>query len=533
MLVPVLVAMVVTLGIVVFYMYFLAPKFNPDLKAQQLLNDDRIDEAIVEYRKILEKYPLDVAMHFKLAKLYLQLENSDQALRHLERIIEINVYNAEVQKIDVLKLVASIYMKRDDKLKVFEAYYTLLQDYPNDPEALYHTGFLALGQEMFDFAFKQLDTYSKIDSKRFDVDFGAGIAALQCQRINEAISIMKQALSQKPHSDIANIAMSFALYKKRDFKTAVNYANIIVENSEDDNAVFIAKRLLGTVFVELKKYSMASKLFEEIKLLSMNQEWTDELKIVLYDLGFIYLLEEKTEQAYETWNQLYQLDRNFMNVQDLITRLRKEMDVHFSSKFDPENSVLDEIDRWKGKAFPDDFVWRICGLRSSKTLDLGQVVSKIRSMSSGAGSTGIEKKAYKPEVKISEKEVPAGEGLAKLQKLDSENFRSIAYRITEKLDLVIDEILNTYRESDGVDFLAHRKGDKAKILVWFRRWEGATLGEIPLRNFAQAINDIKAVQGYFLTTAVLGTAGESALSNLGKVSVIGPEELGRLIKGVL
>ena len=68
--------MVVTLGIVVFYMYFLAPKFNPDLKAQQLLNDDRIDEAIVEYRKILEKYPLDVAMHFKLAKLYLQLENS-------------------------------------------------------------------------------------------------------------------------------------------------------------------------------------------------------------------------------------------------------------------------------------------------------------------------------------------------------------------------------------------------------------------------------------------------------------------------
>jgi len=534
MLIPVLVATIITLGIVVFYLYFLAPRFNSDLKAEQLVNEKRYDEAIIEYRKTLEKYPLDSALNYKIATLLLQVDRIDEALSYLEKVIEINVYNAEVQKIDVLKLLATLYMKKDDKEKVFEAYYYLLQDYPSDPEALYHTGFLALGQELFDFAFKQLSNYCKIDSKRFDAFFGAGIAALQGQRLSEAIDHLKQSLLLKNHSDIGNIAMAFALYRKRDYKTAVNYANIIVENSRDDNAILIAKRILGTIFIELKKTPMATKLFEELKQLTIEKEWSDEQKVILYDLGFIYLLDDKTDQAYETWNSLYQLDRGYRNVQDLITRLRKEMDIKLSSSFDTSASVLNDIAEWKENLFPADFVWRICGLRSREHHDLNLIISKINNMSSPVGSAGsVEKKSEKSDLMSNSGFQDGGDGFQKLYKLDVETFRSMAYRITEKLDLVIDEILNTYRDTDGVDFMAKSKDGKKKVLVWFRRWEGSTLGEIPLRNFAQEINDSKASSGYFITTASLSSAGQSALDNLGKVSVVGPEELARLMKGVM
>lgn len=120
-----------------------------------------------------------------------------------------------------------------------------------------------------------------------------------------------------------------------------------------------------------------------------------------------------------------------------------------------------------------------------------------------------------------------------LIKLDTENFRSISYRVCEKLGLIIDEIMTTYRESDGVDFMATQKEGKTKTLVWVRRWKGANIGEIPLRNFAQAINDFKAKQGYFITTAPLSPAGESALKSLDKVTVVFPEELSVLLKGLV
>jgi restriction endonuclease Mrr len=93
--------------------------------------------------------------------------------------------------------------------------------------------------------------------------------------------------------------------------------------------------------------------------------------------------------------------------------------------------------------------------------------------------------------------------------------------------------MTTYRESDGVDFMATQKEGKVKTLIWVRRWKDANIGEIPLRNFAQAINDTKAKQGYFITTSPLSPAGESALKGLSKVTVVFPEELAGLLKGLV
>jgi restriction endonuclease Mrr len=103
----------------------------------------------------------------------------------------------------------------------------------------------------------------------------------------------------------------------------------------------------------------------------------------------------------------------------------------------------------------------------------------------------------------------------------------------EKLGIVIDDILTTYRESDGVDFMGHTKDNKLKTLVWVRRWKGTQIGEIPIRNFAQAINDMKAKQGYFVTTSGLTAAGEAVLGDMGKVIVIYPDELAKLLKGMI
>ncbi len=523
MLVPFLVTAIIILGAIVFYLYYLAPKFNPKNKAEILLNENRIDEAIVEFKKVLENRPKEVPIHWRLAGLYLNQEKIDLAINHLEAITDINRYNADVEKEDIYKLLADLYLKRGEKLKAFEKFYELLREYPSDVEALYHVGFISLGQEVFETAFRYLDTLSRLKRKNFEVLFGAGIAALQSQRTSESITLFKESLSVQPDSDIANMAMAFALYKKKDYKSAVEYAKNIVEKSTDENALFIAKRLLAFLYIELKKYAMAIKLYDELKEFCIKNDMNEELKIAMYDFGFANLVDDRKEEAYATWNQLYQMERNFRNVLDLITRLRKEMDIKPGAKPDDSKPLINEAEPWKERAFADNFLWSICGLKSEQELDIQSIISSFRP------SGSKEKRSMEDPGLIKESAATIDE----LIKLDTENFRSISYRVCEKLGLIIDEIMTTYRESDGVDFMATQKEGKTKTLVWVRRWKGANIGEIPLRNFAQAINDFKAKQGYFITTAPLSPAGESALKSLDKVTVVFPEELSVLLKGLV
>ncbi|NLV67582.1 MAG: tetratricopeptide repeat protein [Spirochaetes bacterium] len=523
MIVSILIVMVFILGVVVYYLYYLAPRLSPRNKAESFLNSNRIEEAIVEFKRVLENHPQDVGVHYKLSELYLQQDKIDQAVTHLEKIVELNRYNSEVDKEDVYKILAEQYFKRGEKLKAFDKYFAILREFPSDTEALYHVGFMTLGQELFETSYKYLEQLSRLMKKNFEIMFGAGIAALQSQRTNEAINFFREVLVIDPHSDIANLAMAFALYKKRDFKTSINYSKMVIENTGDENAVFIAKRLLAFLYIETKRSSLGVRLIEDLKDMCINNGWDAEMKGVLFDLGFAYLMDEKTDQTYNYWSQLYQADRNFRNIHDLITRLRKEMDVKPGSKFEDVKSVLVELSQWKENAFPNNFIWSICGLKSEEMYDLASIMSTAKA-SAAKDKKPTEKDSVSRDEYIN---------LDDFFQLDAETFRSISYRMCEKLGIVIDDILTTYRESDGVDFLGHTKDTKIKTLVSVRRWKGTQIGEIPIRNFAQAVNDMKAKQGIFITATTLTSAGEAVLGDMGKVTVITPDEVAKLLKGLI
>lgn len=520
MLVIILTTAVIILGAVVYYMYFIAPKLNPANRAEMLLQQNRTEEAIVEFKKVLEAAPYDTYTHKKLADLYLAQGKEELGAKHLEKLVEINRFNSDIVRGDIYRTLARMYLKNGQIDKGFEKFYELLKEYPADSESLYHVGFIALGQEHFDTAYRYLELLSRQEKNNFEILFGAGIAALQNQRTAEAINLFKSALSAEPDSDISAIALSFAFYKKRDYKSAMNHIKPVADNSVDENAMFIAKRFLGFLYIETNRVSLAVKQFEELRDFCAEHNWDEELRMALYDLGFAALLEDKTEYAYEQWNRLYQLDRSYRNIQDMITRLRKEMDSR--GKYDEQKPVVSEAVLWKDKAFPENYIWNICGLKSENRIDIGLIIA------TGRSAVTREKKEYE-ESDSAVKEL----NFDALYKLDSENFRSVAYRMCEKLGLVIDEILTTYRESDGVDFLAVQKDGKIKTLVWVRRWKGTSVGEIPLRNFAQAINDAKAKQGFFITTSPLTPPAESILKNLEKVNIVYPEEMLKLLKGLV
>ena len=519
-----IVSVIIAVIVFVFYSVNAAAKNNPKNRAELFLTENRIDEAIAEFKKIVEKHPYDVPTHWTLARLYLKQKKTDLAADHLEFIINLDQYSGDITKEAVFKLLADIHLKGGDKLKAFELFYDLLYDYPSDIDGLYHVGFLLLGQELFEAAYKHLELLSRIEKKNFEILFGAGIAALQSHKINEAILSFKDALSVQSDSDIANIAMAFVLFRKPDLKSAVNYVRNVISNSKDNNAIFIAKRLLAFIYVEMKNYPLASALLEELRENCFNNGLEDELKMILYDLGFAYLADNRNDEAHTVWNELFLMDRSYKDTIDIVTRLKQELEAKPGSKKENQKPVISELWKWKKDVFHENFLWDICGLKSDIKMDLQAIIS------SGRKHLGLKKNLN--DLNDAENKVLFST-IDDIYKLDTETFRRVSYKLCEKLGFTVDEIMSTYKGFDGVDFLATQKDNKTKTLIWIRRWKDTNIGEIPLRNFAQAINDVKVKQGYFIATSPLSAAGEAALNSLEKVKVIFPEELSKHLKGLI
>ena len=91
-------------------------------------------------------------------------------------------------------------------------------------------------------------------------------------------------------------------------------------------------------------------------------------------------------------------------------------------------------------------VWKICGLKSKKEIDLSSIVVLTKVASKDGGGSGKDK---------SYGTLDPGQLIENYQDADVETFRLVSSRLLAKLKYKVDEILPTYRENDGVDFLAH------------------------------------------------------------------------------
>jgi tetratricopeptide (TPR) repeat protein len=403
---------------------------------------------------------------------------------------------------------------------MFKYYYGIVRLFPGDADALYNLAFISLGQEDFDLAQKYFDRLVKIKDTDFEVLFGAGICSYQNQKNNDAVAYFRQASSLKPESEIANLAVIISLIKKRDFRPAVGFASKLASITEDPQVRYIAMRCSALLDVYLKKYDDSIKKFEELLEMVKHNEMIEEICMTMYDIGFACIKAELTKRAYDFWNELSSIQRNYNGVQELIMTLRREMDSpDDNERMFAGESISDLAEEWILNPFPPGFLWGICSLRSEEKFPIRDYLVSTRVVS----ESDSDFSDYSAEKDLIEKFI----------KLDTENFRIVANRAVGKMGFKVDQILPTYREPDGVDFMATKKDTKEKTYVWVRRWKQTKVGEIPLRNFAQMINDQKAALGLFVTTAALTTEAEGTVSRLSKVKVVLPEELNSFLQGLL
>ena len=521
MLIILLLILIPIIGLIFYFTYFM-PKFDPEHKAESFLKQKMYNEAISEYNKILVSEPDNSRIHYKLAEIFQVLKEYDKVIIHLEEVLRIDLFNYDFDKVDVLKKLAETYFIQEDIGEAFRLYIEIFSISPDDMDALFNVSFIALGQEEFDLAKKYFTRLLNFKRNDFEVFFGAGISNYQTNNISEALKFFQDAVKLKPISDIGNLAIAFALQRMGSHRNAVAHLNKFIDKVTNPDVLFLSKRLLAFSLLLSNRADEGKKVFLELLEIEKNSDLQDNELITLYDLGFACLKAKKIKQAHTYWHRLSEIDSNYNNVGGLLKLLKKDMKGS-ADEDDFEMSAVDYIEDWESSAFPDNFLWEICGLKSNKSLDIKKYLVKTKVKT---GYSLDKKDIDNPGVEHQDR-------IEHFCNMDTENFRIIANRIVSKLGYKVDEILQSYRDSDGVDFIAYSSANNNKTLVWVRRWKEGHVGEITLRNFAQAINDSKAGIGLFITTVQLTDAAHITLKKLSKVTLIYPEEVNDLLRGLI
>jgi len=509
----------ILLGLTV-YLSYIKPRQNPLKRAIELIKQNKLVEAVDEYKKSLlsKADPFDI--HYRIAGLYEKLKNYDQVIYHLNEILRIDKYDTDVQKLSVFKMLAQAYYFLNDIEHAFQTYFEILKINPDDAEAHYHISFIALGQSEFDIAQKYFEKLVKLQDN-FESFFGAGICSYQNKKNADAVNYFKEALTLKPNSDIAAMAISFALQRAGKYTEAILYASKLAGRIIEDEVRYIAKRLLAFLNLEAGKNQEGFQQMTELLSFAREKNMQDEIKLTLYDLGFACVKNSQMNQGFNCWEELYHMDNSYEDIRELLNLIKK--DINRGSASDGfENTIFDYVDDWERSAFSPNFLWNICGLKSNDIIDIKNIIVPAK-IYKGRGN--------KQAAAAGSEE--SGDRIADFCNLDNENFRMTSTRLIVKLGNKVSEILHTYRDADGVDILSQSADNNDKVLVWVRRWKDSKVGEITLRNFAQAVNDIRAQKGIFITSAELTNAAEHSLVKLTKISVIYPGELNDLLKGLI
>ena len=157
------------------------------------------EKALSICREALVFLPNYHEIHVKLVRLLLELNHTDEAIQATRQAIDMYPNNTDM----VLSLFITLFNKQQyaDAEKVYRHYLTLN---PQDPNAHYYQGLLALVQGHYEEAILSLQRATKDAPDNTDAHFYLAQALEKVGQTQEAMHAYRRVLALDPHNKIAN-----------------------------------------------------------------------------------------------------------------------------------------------------------------------------------------------------------------------------------------------------------------------------------------------------------------------------------------
>ena len=228
----------------------------------------------------VEVDPKNPDAHQILTVMTLRQGDIDQALRHLEVILEVSKGQFD-QK---LWMIANFLGREDDHAAVLELMERLMENHMDDPDAM--------------FAFAHVVARMG-DEKRSQV-------------------LLERVLELKPNNDAAAMTYLALLQKQGESYEALRWIESVLKNKKEDD--FNLRMAYARLLTEVKRFEDARRQFEILSVQAPNN--VD----VLYALGLLYLQTNRLDDAERYFTRLTGLKKRVFDSNYYLARIAEEKD---------------------------------------------------------------------------------------------------------------------------------------------------------------------------------------------------------------
>jgi len=238
----------------------------------------RNDEASYEAAKLwIEVEPRNPDPHQVLTVMYLRKDNLDEALRHLEIILEVSGGDFD-QK---LWMVANFLGSEKDKGMVIKLMERLMTNHMNDTDALY--------------------AYALVSSRIGDIE--------------RAESLFERVLELKPENDTAAMSYVYLLKSNGNMTKALNWLEAVLKDRAES---FNLRMTYARLLTDIKRFDEAREQFE--LLYNKKPDNAD----LIYALGLLSLQQNQSSEAEKYFENLLELKKYVFDANYYLGRIAEE-----------------------------------------------------------------------------------------------------------------------------------------------------------------------------------------------------------------
>lgn len=220
-------------------------------KADLLLNNSKYEEALtlLEQAAIFDNNNIDIFI--LKTEAYLALDRQEEAVALLNE--SLNLFNGD-EKIELLFELADVYDDYENFDKVFDCLKEILQQEPENEEALYKicfwTDYTGRNAESIEIHKKIIDDYPYSELAWFNL----GAAFQGIKLYEKAIDAYQYALVIDEKMDYAYRNIGDAYIRLRKYKNAIEYLEKVLELAKPEDVIYEA---IGYCFEKMKNYAQA------------------------------------------------------------------------------------------------------------------------------------------------------------------------------------------------------------------------------------------------------------------------------------
>lgn len=192
------------------------PKLEDDKNLSEgidLFSEEKYDEAIESFEKVVEKFPDNIEGYYNLGLSYLRKGGVDQAISSFEKAAELNP-----EALPIFLALGEAYFSKDDNEKAIESYQQAIKINPENPGAHYNLGMVYYKLNKTDEALLSFNRCIEFAPENFTAHYQAGLASIKHGDFERAIAYFDTFLKLKPDAPEAGQVKAIIEELKKNIK---------------------------------------------------------------------------------------------------------------------------------------------------------------------------------------------------------------------------------------------------------------------------------------------------------------------------